>query len=68
MADLLRRGGHVQESLSSTEIGVFVRLGFGREGAVGSPEVDERLHRLQFIRLEHVEGRSRKDKVGEAAV
>lgn len=47
---------------------VVVRLGPGWEGAVGSPEVDQRLHRLQLLRLQHVEGAGCQDKVAEAAV
>lgn len=58
----------LHQTLAGPEVCVLVRLGLGRKGAVGSPEVDEGLHRLKLMGLEHVQRGSGEDEVAEATV
>jgi hypothetical protein len=45
------RVGNLHESFTSSQVGIFVSFRVRREGAIGSPKVDQRLHRLEFLRL-----------------
>lgn len=47
---------------------VVVCLGPWRERAIGGPEVNQRLHGFQFLRLQHIESASCQDKVAETTV
>lgn len=47
---------------------VLVSLRAGRESAIGCPKVDQRLHRFQLLRLEHVQRAGGQHEVTEAAV
>lgn len=59
---------HLKQADADFDVGVFVCLGIGREGAIGGPEVNERLHRFQGRGLEHVQRRGRQQEVAETAV
>lgn len=63
-----RHASKLQETLSSLEVRILIGLRLGRESSIGGPEVDQRLHRLQLMRLQQVQGRSSEDEVAEAAV
>lgn len=65
---LLRDAAKLQKAFARADIGVLVRLRLGREGSVGSPEVNQRLHGLQFGGLQHIQRCGCQDEVGEAAV
>ncbi len=58
----------LKKLLSCLQVRILVCLGLGREGAARSPQIDERLHGFQLLRLEHVESGGRQDEVAEAAV
>lgn len=64
----LSNAGKLHQALASAEVRILVSLGLGREGTIGGPKVDQRLHGLELMRLEHVEGRGGQDEVAEAAV
>lgn len=65
---LLRGCGELQEAFSGSDVGILVCLGLGREGSIGGPEIDQRLHGLQLGGLEHIQGGSSQDEMGEATV
>lgn len=65
---LLGGSGELQKPFAGSDVGVLVCLRLGREGSVGSPKIDQGLHRLQLSRLEHIQGGSGQDEVREATV
>lgn len=58
----------MKKPLTGFEVCVFIGLGLGRESAIGGPKIDQRLHGLELMRSEHVEGGGGENKVAEAAV
>lgn len=58
----------LQQTLTSTQVGASVSLGLLREGAGSGPKINQRLHGLQLVRLEHVDLGGGEDEVAEAAV
>lgn len=65
---LLGGSRELQESFACSDVGILVCLGLGREGSVGSPKIDQWLHGLQLSGLEHIQGGSGQNEVGEATV
>jgi hypothetical protein len=66
---LVSRGpAELQQTLANLMVGIVVGLRSRREGAVGGPKIDQRLHGLKLLRLEHIEGASRQDEVRKTAV
>lgn len=64
----LRKSSELEKSLSRTQVGVLVGLGFRRKGSVSGPEIDEGLHGLELMRSEHIERCCGQDEVTEATV
>lgn len=58
----------LHQPLAATQVGVFVGLGLGRECAARSPEVNQRLHGLKLMWLEHIQRGGGQDEVAETAV
>lgn len=65
---LLNNARKLNQSLASLEVSKLINLGLRRERPVGRPEIDQGLHRLQVLLAQHIQRRSRKQKVWEAAV
>lgn len=63
-------GGAAQckQLLAGLDIGVLVGLGLWWESPAGGPEIDQGLHWLQLVGLQHVESGSSEDEVTEATV
>lgn len=66
--DDLLRAVELQKTLPGLEVGIFVGLRLRGEGAIGSPEINQGLHGIQLLGLEHVKSSGGEDKVAEAAV
>ena len=64
----LCHASELEELLARAEVGVFVSLRLGGEGATGGPEVDQGLHGLQLMGLQHVQCCGCQHEVAEAAV
>jgi len=64
----LGSSGELQEAFSGSDVGILICLGLGREGSIGGPEIDQRLHGLQLGGLEHIQGGSSQHEMGEATV
>src|SRR5688572_6398076 len=64
----LLRSGKLHETLTSTEVGILIRLRLRREGTICSPQIDQRLHGLQLRRSQHIQRCRRKDEVRKATV
>jgi hypothetical protein len=58
----------LNQAFSSLEVGASVGLGLLREGTGSCPKVDQGLHWLQLVRLQHVNLGCGQDEVAEAAV
>lgn len=58
----------LQQPITGLEVSTLIGLGVRREGSVGSPQVKQRLHRLQLLRREHGHLHPSQHKVTEATV
>ena len=58
----------LQQSLSRLDVGASICAALGGECAVCGPEINQRLHWVQLMRLQHLQRHSSEDKVREAAV
>ena len=65
---LLSNSGQLKQSLSSLDVGACICLRLVGKGSVGSPKVDQRLHWLQLMRLQHIDLGGGEDEVAETAV
>lgn len=63
-----RNSSKLKKIVACLEVGTSVCLRLFGEGPVGGPKIDQRLHWLQLMRLQHVNLGSSKDEVTEAAV
>lgn len=64
----LRRPRRGQYLLSNPHICHRVRLALRWESPIGSPKINQRLHRLQLMRLQKIQRRGRQYEMAEAAV
>lgn len=58
----------LQQPLSGLVVGIVVCLGSRRECAIGRPKINEWLHGLELLRLQHIQSARREHKVRKATV